>query len=534
MPTDVRAIAAEEVAAFERCLGVGFGEITPPDHVSTWRPLLDPQRCLAAFDGDDMVGGAAAITLGITVPGTVVPAGAVVSAAILPTHRRQGLLRTMLQRQLHDMHDRGEALSALWVSEWPIYGRFGYGVATFATRYDIDRAHAEFARPPCSPAPGRVRFVDRETALAQMPAVYDRVRPARAGAPERPTLWWHHLFSDTEWRRKGFSPLQFVLHDTGSGDADGYAAYRIKADLDEDGLAASEVRIMELIAATPEANEALWRSCLSIDMVTLVQARNRPIDDAVIHLLADGRRLRRRIADGMWIRLVDVPAAAATEVVVDPPSLALGVPLGSGNQVNLDVTVRNVSRRRLEIAVDPASGGSGARLEVLPHNLVLGPGESAAVGVFGRVQTLPSAPGGLSGALRIVPKFAAPFRVRWAIAVPLEDRPLLTQLRLSQTTFAPSDANPAVLSVVAGRVDGTAESPQLLPLEELRIDLFHGDRLLGTIARVRDLLPGLYAFGLTGRGPRGRQLPPGGYSVRLMATPVSGADDARTIRFHIR
>jgi hypothetical protein len=156
------------------------------------------------------------------------------------------------------------------------------------------------------------------------------------------------------------------------------------------------------------------------------------------------------------------------------------------------------------------------------------------VGVFGRVQTLPSAPGGLSGALRIVPKFAAPFRVRWAIALPVEGKPLLTQLRLSQTTFVPSDANPAVLSVVAGRVDGTAAAPQLLPLEELRIDLFHADRLLGTIARVRDLLPGLYAFGLTGRGPRGKQLPPGEYSVRLQATPVTGPDEAKTIRFHIR
>ena len=232
--------------------------------------------------------------------------------------------------------------------------------------------------------------------------------------------------------------------------------------------------------------------------------------------------------------LVDVPAAAATEIVVDPPSLPLGVPLGSGNQVNLDLTVRNVSRRRLEIAVDPASAGSGARLEILPNTLVLAPGQSATLGVFGRVQTLPAAPGGLSGAIRVVPKFAAPFRVRWAIALPVEGKPLLTQLRLSQTTFVPSDANPALLSVVAGRVDGTAAAPQLLPLEELRIDLFHADRLLGTIARVRDLLPGLYAFGLTGRGPRGKQLPPGEYSVRLQATPVTGPDEVKTIRFHIR
>jgi hypothetical protein len=88
--------------------------------------------------------------------------------------------------------------------------------------------------------------------------------------------------------------------------------------------------------------------------------------------------------------------------------------------------------------------------------------------------------------------------------------------------------------VVAGRVDGIAASPQLMPLEQLQIDLFHGDRLLGTIARVRDLLPGQYAFGLTGRGPRGGRLPPGSYSVRLEATAVTGESGSQTVRFHIR
>jgi hypothetical protein len=234
------------------------------------------------------------------------------------------------------------------------------------------------------------------------------------------------------------------------------------------------------------------------------------------------------------VGLVDVAAAAGTEVVADPPSLPFGVPLGAGNQVNFDVTLRNVSERRLEIAVKPNSAGSGARVQILPSRIVLDPGEETTVGVFGRVDTLPAAPGGLRGAIRVVPEFAAPFRVRWGIAVPVRGKRLLATPRLSQTTFAPSDANPAVLSIVAGRVDGTAAAPALLPLEQLQLDLFHGHRLLGTIARVRDLLPGRYAFGLTGRGPRGKQLPRGSYSVRLVATAVTGEQETRTIRFHIR
>ena len=66
-----------------------------------------------------------------------------------------------------------------------------------------------------------------------------------------------------------------------------------------------------------------------------------------------------------------------------------------------------------------------------------------------------------------------------------------------------------MLTVVAGRVDGTAERPQLLPLEQLAIELYRGDKCLGRLALVRDVLPGRYAFGITGRGPGGRRLPPG-------------------------
>ena len=316
-PIDIRPVSSGDLPAFNRCLGVGFGEIAPPDHVSTWTPLLDPERCLTAFDGDEMVGGAAAIALGITVPGTIVQSGAVVGAAVLPTHRRRGLLANMMVRHLRDMHDRGEVLSTLWVSEWPIYGRFGYGVATLSARYEVDPAHAAFTPPP-GPA-GRMRMVDAETALSVMSGVYDRVRGTRVGFPERPPLWWHHLFSDSDHRRQGLSPLQFVVHSpeggpaeagpAEAGAADGYLAYRIGEGMDADGLTNAEVTVLELMAAAPGAAAALWRLCLTLDSVSVVRAENRPVDDPLVHLLLDGRRLRRRINDGMWIRLVDVAGA---------------------------------------------------------------------------------------------------------------------------------------------------------------------------------------------------------------------------------
>ena len=129
----------------------------------------------------------------------------------------------------------------------------------------------------------------------------------------------------------------------------------------------------------------------------------------------------------------------------------------------------------------------------------------------------------------------ATLQVPWTIAVPLADRDLIPSARLSSRVFEPSDVEPAVLTVIVGRVDGSPERPQLLPLEELSIDLYRGKRRLGRLALVRDLLPGRYSFGLTGRGADGRRLAPGTYDLRLTAVPVGGgASDGEVVSFAIR
>jgi hypothetical protein len=121
------------------------------------------------------------------------------------------------------------------------------------------------------------------------------------------------------------------------------------------------------------------------------------------------------------------------------------------------------------------------------------------------------------------------------VAVPIARAQLVSDLVLSRSVFAPSDREPAVVAFVAGRVDGTDERPQLRALARLDVDLYHRDRLLGTLATMRDVLPGRYAFGLTGRGPRGGRLPKGVYELRVVATPLDGAQASESrATFRIR
>ena len=227
---------------------------------------------------------------------------------------------------------------------------------------------------------------------------------------------------------------------------------------------------------------------------------------------------------------VDPSGAAAVELVADPPTVGLGVALAENADVGRIVTLRNVSRRALELTIEPGTADAAdIEVDVIPRSVKLRPGASVEIAVSARVPLLPKAPAALGGALRVKIKNGARLLVPWTIAVPLAKRDLIRSARLSSKIFAPSDVEPAVLTVIAGRVDGSAERPQLLPLEALRIDLYRGDRRLGRLALVRDVLPGRYSFGITGRGVDGRRLPRGAYELRITAVPVGGGDEDEKI-----
>ena len=82
---------------------------------------LEVGRMHAALEDGKIVGGAGAFTFDLSVPGGRVPAAGVTVVAVLPTHRRRGVLTAMMRAQLDDVHARGEPVAYLWASEAPIY-----------------------------------------------------------------------------------------------------------------------------------------------------------------------------------------------------------------------------------------------------------------------------------------------------------------------------------------------------------------------------------------------------------------------------
>lgn len=222
---------------------------------------------------------------------------------------------------------------------------------------------------------------------------------------------------------------------------------------------------------------------------------------------------------------VDVDAAAAAELVVEPPTVSLGVGVVPGVELTRIVTVRNVSRRTLTVRMRaPDSSAAGLVTDARPARLRLRPGGAREVTLSVSVGVAPRAPGARRGVWQLSVAGGRAVRLPWAVGLPATGRPLVSGVRLTRRSFPASDAEPAVLSFVAGRVDGAGGRPQVLPLSLLDVELSRGERRLGRLVRLRDLLPGRYALGLTGRGPGGRRLPAGGYSLHLVATPAGGGE----------
>jgi len=109
-------------------------------------------------------------------------------------------------------------------------------------------------------------------------------------------------------------------------------------------------------------------------------------------------------------------------------------------------------------------------------------------------------------------------------------------VRLPTHSFPPSDVAPSLLSFVAGSVRRSAGEPDVLPLSRLDLELWsaEGGRI-GLLARLRDVLPGRYSFGVTGRDPTGAVLPSGEYQLRLVGFATDeGAPTTRTVGFTIK
>ncbi len=292
-------------AAWYRARALVYLSPRPDDAaVEHGRRRMRGHRLVAAVDGPEVVGSYRSWDTNVTAPGgATVPGCAVSSVAVLPTHRRRGLLTRMINEDLALARDRGVPVAILIAAEAPIYGRYGFGPATETSRWTVDARTARIA--PGVPTGGTVRVVEEAQLRALAPAVFEAAR--RPGELDHPDLRWDREFG-LDGSEPGRVARTCLLHVDG-GTPDGYVTFRAE-EAWSDRVYASVLHVEQFRAVTDEAYAGLWAVLVDVDTVARVEAVELAVDEPLPWLLAD-RRAARQVSrnDFQWSRLLD-PAAA--------------------------------------------------------------------------------------------------------------------------------------------------------------------------------------------------------------------------------
>jgi predicted acetyltransferase len=306
LTVEIRPATPEEFPAVLAPIMHYFGRTPGEEFAERFGPLIPPDRIHVAFDDGDVAGSGGVFPFETSVPGGFVRAAGVTLVGVLPTHRRRGILRGLMHAQLLDVHERDEPIAYLWASEDALYGRYGYGVASFTGYIDVRRDRAAFYRD--FEPKGRVRLLDVDEAVEPFVEVQRRAAAQHPGMFVRTAEWWRsRRLADPEWGREGGGEMVRALLEL-DGRPAAYALYRLHFSA-ERGIPNGFTSVIEAVGDSPEATREIWRFLLDIDWMERVRAHLLPLDHELFLLLREPRRLQFNHRDGLWVRLVDVEAA---------------------------------------------------------------------------------------------------------------------------------------------------------------------------------------------------------------------------------
>lgn len=257
-----------------------------------------PVATFAHFDKDLNVGG-----------GAHLPVRMITDITVSPAHRRRGLLRRMMEPNLADAVAAGVPLACLTVSEATIYGRFGFGPATFRRNVELDTGPGLRIGGPHDHVHdrGRVELIEPADGWPVMSTVFADFHASIRGSVQRPYFYEPMLTGSFDFDSGGEEKRsRLAVHLGADGHPDGYALYKHKG-WDEKPLT---VEVRNMVTTTPGAELALWRFLASVDLSERVTFSGAPTTDVLRWALEDRHRLKVTAQpDHIWLRVLDVPVA---------------------------------------------------------------------------------------------------------------------------------------------------------------------------------------------------------------------------------
>jgi predicted acetyltransferase len=286
-------------------LDMAFSAPWTDEQYESERRIWERERSVVASEDGQLVGHTGTFSHLMTVPGGQLPVAGVTMVGVRPTHRRRGILRDLMRRQLTDIHEAGrEPLAALTASEPVIYPRFGYGLASDHQEIVVPKT-SRTLRPVAGIDDIRIRYVDVHESLARCAELRNRLALERPGVCEHDERWQEYSISATVTSNiASASKLRCVVAER-DGELTGFAHYRTKrADK-------GYVDVQRVHAVDIASHAALWRYLLEPDLLSETRCEMLASDDPLLDLLLDPRAPGPITRDGLWIRPVDVRRALA-------------------------------------------------------------------------------------------------------------------------------------------------------------------------------------------------------------------------------
>ncbi|MFI1400109.1 GNAT family N-acetyltransferase [Streptomyces sp. NPDC020681] len=351
MSVETRVITESEYPDWLRALATGF--LRPPMHsdeeVADRLAHTDVARVRGAFDDGRCVATYRSFTQQLTVVGgAAITANAVSNVTVSPTHRRRGLLSRMMTADLTEAKDRGDAVSTLIAAEYPIYGRYGFGPATWMTEWSVDVPRTGLDPRWSGPSDGgRVDLVDAEDIRKLGPELHGRLASRQPGAVTRNDRWWQVNTGEVRFAHETWTEPFYAVYRSAAGEVEGLISYQSDDKWGDAKQPLDTATVRDLLALTPAAERALWHYVCSIDWIATVKSGYRAPDDLLPSLLPDVRAARILTqADFLWLRILDVVRALEARTYATSASLVLEIrdSLGfAGGRFRLDASPEGAS-----------------------------------------------------------------------------------------------------------------------------------------------------------------------------------------------
>ena len=318
----LRTLEPHELTDVLRLDALVWGNEPDEERDRCYLQYLEPDRVVGAFDGADLIGTGAIVSLRLTVPGGAeIPLAGATWLLLHPLYRMGGLGRRVDAAVRSGVRPDEPVFGGMLHDPW-IWAGDQFGPAS---RYAEVELLLDRRRPPGSGSDCELEYVPQQTAIDAVRAVAGRLRGARNGWVQRKPCTEPYKYSRWDRGIDAYGPVNFVVHRDPAGEVDGFLSYRLNADSSTQSRPEGTIAVIELLAASPEVETVLWQHCTNNRLAYRILALRRPVDDPLVWRLADPRDLRQTVRDDLTLTVVDVPAALAARRYAREDTLVIEV-----------------------------------------------------------------------------------------------------------------------------------------------------------------------------------------------------------------